>query len=29
MAGKERAMINPYRYVQDEPYKLYINGEFV
>ena len=22
-------MINPYQYVQDEPYKLYINGEFV
>lgn len=22
-------MINPYKYVKDEPYKLYINGEFV
>lgn len=22
-------MINPYQYVKDEPYKLYINGEFV
>lgn len=22
-------MINPYKYVKDEPYKLYINREFV
>jgi acyl-CoA reductase-like NAD-dependent aldehyde dehydrogenase len=22
-------MINPYQYIQEEPYPLYINGEFV
>lgn len=22
-------MLNPYKYIKEEPYKLYINGEFV